>query len=121
MLTGNKTTKKGIIPGHSDGLFAALTGFGAAIAETGRLTDARIELDEYEKASLNEKLGRIQEQLHERPTVTMTFFRPDNRKAGVAYVSVAGAVKKLNEYERLIVLEDGANVPIDDIVEIDFE
>ena len=41
--------------------FAALTGHSAAIAETGRLTDQRMELDEYEMARVDAELQRLQE------------------------------------------------------------
>jgi hypothetical protein len=41
--------------------FAALTGYDAAISETARLTDKKIELDEYKKADLNERLCMIQD------------------------------------------------------------
>lgn len=98
--------------------FAALTGFGAAITETGRLTDSRIELDEYAKAALNEQFLRIQESLDAHPTVSVTFFQPDERKSGGAYLSITGAVKKIDEYERIVVMIDGQKVPIDGIVEI---
>ena len=43
--------------------FAALTGHDAAIKETARLTDRKIELDEYEIANLDEKLQQIKEKL----------------------------------------------------------
>ena len=43
--------------------FAALTGHSAAIAETGRLTDQRMELDEYEMARVDAELQRLQELL----------------------------------------------------------
>ena len=43
--------------------FAALTGHHAAIAETGRLTDQRMELDEYEMARVDAALQRLQELL----------------------------------------------------------
>lgn len=99
--------------------FAALTGFGAAIAETGRLTDERIELDEYEKAVLNDQLNVILERIKDRPVVTLTFFQPDKKKAGGAYVTVTEAVKKIDEYEHLVIMTDGRKIPIDDIVEID--
>lgn len=101
--------------------FAALTGFGAAIAETGRLTDEKVELDEYEKAALNEKLTEIAENLSERPLVTLTYFLPDSRKAGGAYVSVTDTVKKFDEYEHIVIMANGTKVPIDDIAQIEIE
>lgn len=99
--------------------FAALTGFGAAITETGRLTDEKAELDEYEKAALNEKLSVIAERLDEHPTAAITFFQPDEKKSGGAYVTVTGAVKKIDEYKRRVVLTDGKAIPIDDIMDIE--
>ena len=60
--------------------FAALTGHSAAIAETGRLTDQRAELDEYEMARVDAELQRLQELLPGRPTVSITYFVPDERK-----------------------------------------
>lgn len=98
--------------------FAALTGFGAAITETGRLTDKRIDLDEYEKAALNEKLSRIQELLGSQVELTVTYFRPDEKKSGGTYVTFKGTVKKIDEHERVVVMENRTKIPIDDIVDI---
>ena len=101
--------------------FAALTGFGAAITETGRLTDKRIELDEYEKATLNEKLSRIQAQLSSQVELTVIYFRPDKKKSGGTYVTFKGMVKKIDEHERVVVMENRTKIPIDDIVDINFK
>lgn len=101
--------------------FAALTGHGAAIKETARLTDARIELDENAKTILDEKLKIIQETLDERPEITVTYFQPDEKKAGGRYVSAAGIVKKIDLYRRSVLMEDGRWIPILDIFEIEGE
>lgn len=98
--------------------FAALTGFGAAIAETARLTDRKIDLDEGGMALLDEKLRKIQEELCDRPEITVIYFRPDLRKAGGAYVQKRGRVKKLDAYTRSVLFTDGTAIPIDDISEI---
>ena len=98
--------------------FAALTGFEAAIEETARLTDRKIELDEGGKALLNEKLRKIEEEIYDRPEITVTYFRPDLRKVGGAYVQKRGRVKKLDAYLRAVVFTDGMTVPIEDISEI---
>ena len=98
--------------------FAALTGFEAAIVETARLTDRKMELDEGGKALLDEKLRKIEEEIFDRPEITVTYFRPDLRKAGGAYLQKRGRVKKLDAYMRAVVFTDGQTVPIDDISEI---
>ena len=64
--------------------FAALTGYDAAIHETGRLTDDKIELDEETLNILNMKLRLLVENLDDEPEVTFTYFKPDQRKAGGA-------------------------------------
>lgn len=101
--------------------FAALTGFEDAVRETARLTDVRVDLDEDAKALLNAKLQMIQEQLDDQPQVVITYFRPDDRKAGGAYVAARGCVKIIDEYERSVVMKDGARIRIDDIIKIDGE
>ena len=62
--------------------FAALVGYDALIQETTRLTDQKAELDESVKAELNEKLRLLLELMPQQPEVTITYFLPDNRKAG---------------------------------------
>lgn len=62
--------------------FAALTGHSAAIAETGRLTDSRVILDEYEMARVDDALQKLQELLPQKPMASVTYFVPDAKKAG---------------------------------------
>lgn len=101
--------------------FAALTGYDAAVKETARLTEQRVELDEYSKAALDERLRIIQEHLSETPQVTITFFQPDSRKAGGAYLSVTGCIKKIDTYEKCVVMMDKQKIPIEEIFEIETE
>ncbi len=98
--------------------FAALTGYDDAVKETGRLTDDKIELEESSLNELNAKIQLLREKLADAPEVTFTYFRPDDRKDGGAYLTITGTVKKLDDYERLLVLQDGTKVPIDDILDI---
>jgi len=98
--------------------FAALTGFDGAIKETARLTDLRIELDEAEKIILDEKLRIVQEQLSKQQQIEFVFFRPDEMKAGGSYICVTGTVKKIEGYERTVVMQDGTRIPIEEIVDI---
>ena len=65
--------------------FATLTGYGDAIDETARLTDVRIELSEEERAELDYKQQYL--STLDAPTVSVTYFVPDERKSGGAYVT----------------------------------
>ena len=99
--------------------FAALTGYGDAIEETARATDTRIEPDEAVQEELNAAFSRIADSIAEHPTAKVTFFQPDERKSGGAYVTHEGKIRKLRIYERQIVFEDGEVVPMDDVIEVE--
>jgi hypothetical protein len=101
--------------------FAALTGYDAAISETARLTDKKIELDEYKKADLNERLCMIQDLTDKQPEVTITYFMPDSKKSGGEYITVTGRVKKIDRHGCTVVMHDATKIPICDILEIDGE
>ena len=99
--------------------FAALTGYEDAVKETGRLTEHRMELDENCKSILDEQLAGILEQIGKHPKITVTRFQADQKKTGGTYVQISGAVKKIDEYERVIVLCDGTRIPIGEIIRLE--
>ena len=96
--------------------FQALTGYGEAIQETARITGEKVELTEDEKTVLDEKLRLLTDTGNE---AEFTYFQPDGKKSGGVYVTVLGAIKKLDPLEGRLVLADGATIPIDDILEIE--
>ena len=101
--------------------FAALTGHEAAVKETARLTESRIELDENEIELLDQKLQYIAQHLSERPYAIITYFLPDQRKAGGKYTEIEAKVKKIDQLDHCLVMEDGMIIPIKDILRIDLE
>ena len=98
--------------------FAALTGYDEAVEEIARLTDSKIELDEYQKSELNDKLQFIINS-EDDEEVSITYFVPDKRKSGGAYITKKGIVLKVREYEKDVVMGDGTEIPIDDIIVIE--
>ena len=87
--------------------FATLIGYEDAVEETARLTDARLELSEDMKTILNEKMQMIVDNMDADPIVTITYFVPDKKKAGI--------VKEIDEYERCIVMTDKKKIPIEQV------
>jgi hypothetical protein len=99
--------------------FAALTGYDGAIKETARMTEERVELDENMKAVLSSKLQIIADRLKEYPEITVTYFQPDTKKDGGAYVTATGTVRKIDKYERIVIMADYTEIPIDEIISVE--
>ena len=99
--------------------FAAITGYEEMVLEEARITEERIDLDEGTLSILNEKLNMIQEFIDEEPEVTITYFEPDKKKSGGAYVSVTGIVKRIDEYEHLVIMTDGKKIRVEDIYDLE--
>ena len=99
--------------------FAALTGHEAAISETSRLTNTRLELEEDRKEELDERLQIIRDHISLEPEIAITYFVPDAQKEGGAYLQVIGTVKKLDDIEHKILMQNGTIIPINDIYGIE--
>ena len=98
--------------------FAALTGYEAAVKETARLTQGKIELSDEEKESIDRVLQALYANLQDQPPVIITYFLPDQKKDGGAYVTVTGALKRIDLLERRLNLTDGTLIPIDAISQL---
>lgn len=99
--------------------FAALTGYDSEIKETARLTDEKLELDDYAISRIDSCLQILIDNAQERPTISITFFKADERKSGGAYVTVSGDFRRIDESNRMVVLTDGTTIPIEDIYTIE--
>jgi hypothetical protein len=100
--------------------FAALTGYDAVIHETARLTDKQVELEEYDNDRLNRIFLELMDSLEKHPMVTVSYFKPDEHKAGGAYMTVSGKLKKIDTYEQIMKMEDGTVIPIGSIMDLQF-
>ena len=98
--------------------FAALTGYGDAVRETARQTNQKIELLDEQVAILNEKILFLIEKIKDNLEITITYFIPDKKKEGGAYTTVKGIVKKIDEYNKLIILNDGREIMMDSIFDL---
>ena len=101
--------------------FAALTGHKAAIEETARVTDRRIELDEDAKEQLDQMLQLLLERFDEQPEITVTWFSPDKKKAGGQYHTATGKLKRIDTQESRLILTDGTQIPLEDLLRIRIE
>ena len=101
--------------------FAALTGHEDSIRETARRTEEFLELEEDKKEQLDEKIHVLQENLWKRPEIIVTYFVPDEKKDGGAYVTHRGRIRKIDTYRHRLLFEDGTDVGMQYIFEIDGE
>ena len=109
--------------------FAALTGHNDAIAETARLTTAFAELSPDQQQTLSHKLNYILALTTNAtstdiptspasPSLQITYFKPDARKVGGAYVTITGTIKKIEETYDLLTLTDGTKIPLSSITDL---
>lgn len=100
--------------------FAAVVGYDDAVEETARYTDSMIELSEDEVVLLNGALARLRESIGEKPQIRVTYFVPDAKKDGGEYVSKTGIVKRIDEYENVLIFTDGDKVAVSSIIKVEF-
>lgn len=101
--------------------FAALTGYDAAIAETGRYTDHQIELGEALNEELNRTFAQLQERITEHPQVEVTHFVPDARKQGGSYRTITSNAKRIDMDNQQLILTDGTLIPLTYITNLKIE
>lgn len=101
--------------------FAALTGHNAAMEETARLTDRKLEPNEIQLQELNANLQTVQARIREKPAVQITYFVPDARKSGGEYLTVRERVRRIDESAQTLILADETRIPLDDILSLVLE
>ena len=100
--------------------YAALTGHKDSIEETARMTERELDIDEEEKEILDRKLQNILEKINFKLMVSFTYFVPDLKKEGGRYINIIGIIKKIDNFEKVIYLDNNNNtkIPIKDIIDI---
>ena len=101
--------------------FAALTGHDAVIRETARQVGQKIELSEDVKVELDRKIRELAENINKQPEIAITYFKPDEKKAGGEYITTCSKVKKIDEYRCVLIMENEDEISIDDIIQIFLE
>ena len=96
--------------------FAALTGHEEAIEETARLTEKQVILEENAIEKINRELYEIAQHPDERRSVSITYFRPDPYKEGGVYLTEVGVIRKLDEVEKVVIMESGLRIPMEHIL-----
>lgn len=99
--------------------FAALTGHDEAISETSRQTDEKILLSESQQEELNRVLRYLLERLDEQPNISVTYFVPDTKKQGGAYITKQDALVKFRTTEQKLLLADSTEIFIPMIVSLE--
>ncbi len=101
--------------------FAALSGHSDAIHETARYTVDFQGVDESNVEALNQKIAMILDKINEHPQITVTYFKPDEKKEGGSYTLKTGNIKRVDDYEHVLQFTDNEKIPIQSIFNIDGE
>ena len=101
--------------------FAALSGYDSIVSETARITDEKPDLDDDAGERLSRKLAVVLRHIADKPTITVTYFLPDQKKDGGKVVTAKGTVKRFDELERVIFMADGEKIAVGSLLEISGE
>ena len=101
--------------------FAAITGYEEMVLEEARVTEEKIELDECALILLDKKLNILQNYLSQSPKITVTYFVPDKKKTGGAYRTIIGTAKRIDQYKKLLIMNDDRKIQIEDIYKLESE
>ncbi len=99
--------------------FAALTGYEDMIDESSRFVDSRPMEDETGQLLLNEKLNLLNSHRKEKPEIVVFYFEEDSRKEGGFCQRIEGRVRKIDEYEQILILEENIRIDFRDILSLE--
>ena len=64
---------------------------------------------------LNDQLNMIRDNIGTEQEISITYFVPDDKKSGGAYLTHSGIVKKIDEFERKLIMQDETVIPTEQI------
>lgn len=94
--------------------FAALTGYAAAVSETGLLTEKKHELSSDEIAIIERRINfLIENGINEN--IKIKYFKKDERKSGGKYLEREDQFKKFDDLNLVLTLESGLQINFEDL------
>lgn len=94
--------------------FAALTGYAAAVSETGRLTEKKRVLSSDEIAILERRINfLIENEINKK--IKIKYFKKDERKYGGKYLEIEDKFKKFDDINLILALESGLRINFRDL------
>lgn len=94
--------------------FAALTGYAAAVSETGRLTEKKRALSSDEIAILERRINfLIENEINKK--IKIKYFKKDERKSGGKYLEIEDKFKKFDDINLILALESGLRINFRDL------
>ena len=98
--------------------FAALTGYSDEISEASRIVDNKLELDDDSINDLNNKLLLINNNIKDKPKVSIIYFVPDKKKKGGKYIKIINNIRKIDLINDKIIFINKNKINISNIIKI---
>lgn len=98
--------------------FSALTGYDDLLSSATKTYDKKMTLSEDKKSIINDQLLHITKNIKTTPFATFVYFNRCNNQNVGKYIEVSGKVKKIDLSNKIIILTNNINIPIDDIIDI---
>lgn len=99
--------------------FSALTGYDDEVEEVCRYTEEQKYIDEEKKEEINNKLQIIKQYKDKR--VIIQYFEKDSKKEGGKYIKIEGKIKKIDDYQKAIYMDNNQKILLDNIININIE
>ena len=71
------------------------------------------------RQQINDKLNLICLQIKSHPLVSVTYFIKDKYKTGGKYITVQNNIKKIDLYNKSIIMMDKSNISMRNIIDIE--